>query len=288
MTESKQFRSAAETFGADYEALANCIPVAHLSIRELDSLLGGVVPGRFTIIGGEPGAGKTSLCNQIKLDLAAQGMTVVYVTYETGTPQLLAKSIAHESEGAVKVGDVGFTGSEAEKLAISKYHAIAENIIHVSDPVTAAEIFGFVGELRTASQTPIALIVDYVQMIPPEQSRIAVDERIRITESVSVLRRCANKFGTAVFAISSISRGSYSKASTAGLDLLAGAQALEYNADSVILLSVEGKNEERTANLALPVRPVVARFAKNRFGVCGKCKLGFHTDYATFTARDEL
>ncbi len=65
-----------------------------------DALLsGGCVPGSVTLLGGEPGIGKSTVLAQLGLAIAAQGKTVLYVTGEESPSQVglrltrLAKTI---------------------------------------------------------------------------------------------------------------------------------------------------------------------------------------------------
>jgi DNA repair protein RadA/Sms len=55
---------------------------------ELDRLLGGgIVSGSLTLIGGEPGIGKSTLMLQISQKLAEQGLTVLYICGEESVEQ---------------------------------------------------------------------------------------------------------------------------------------------------------------------------------------------------------
>src|SRR6478609_895243 len=52
-------------------------------IGELDRVLGGgIVPGSLTLVGGEPGIGKSTLMLQLADSLASQGLSVLYVCGE--------------------------------------------------------------------------------------------------------------------------------------------------------------------------------------------------------------
>lgn len=59
------------------------------SVGELDRVLqGGLVPGSVTLLGGEPGIGKSTLLLQALAGLAAQGRRCLYVTAEESTQQV--------------------------------------------------------------------------------------------------------------------------------------------------------------------------------------------------------
>ncbi len=62
---------------------------AATGIGELDRALGGgLVPGSVTLVGGEPGIGKSTLLLQLADAVSAQGRRVMYVSAEESAPQL--------------------------------------------------------------------------------------------------------------------------------------------------------------------------------------------------------
>ncbi len=61
------------------------VPQAHFWVRVLS---GGFVPGSVTLVGGEPGIGKSTLLAQLALDLTNQGKSVLYVTGEESPSQV--------------------------------------------------------------------------------------------------------------------------------------------------------------------------------------------------------
>jgi DNA repair protein RadA/Sms len=62
-------------------------------IGELDRVLGGgLVPGSVTLLGGEPGIGKSTLLLQAVASIAADGATVLYVSAEESTQQVRVRA----------------------------------------------------------------------------------------------------------------------------------------------------------------------------------------------------
>src|SRR6476619_1440921 len=58
-------------------------------ISELDRVLGGgFVPGSVTLIGGEPGVGKSTLLTQVAASMAFDGTDVLYVSAEESCQQV--------------------------------------------------------------------------------------------------------------------------------------------------------------------------------------------------------
>jgi DNA repair protein RadA/Sms len=62
-------------------------------LAELDRVLGGgLVPGSVTLLGGEPGIGKSTLLLQAVASIAAEGATVLYVSAEESTQQVRVRA----------------------------------------------------------------------------------------------------------------------------------------------------------------------------------------------------
>ncbi|MDQ7849828.1 MAG: DNA repair protein RadA [Armatimonadota bacterium] len=67
---------------------AEAEPRASTGLAEFDRVLGGgIVPGSLVLIGGEPGAGKSTLVSQVAARLAAGGARVLYVSGEESARQ---------------------------------------------------------------------------------------------------------------------------------------------------------------------------------------------------------
>ena len=123
-------------------------------IAELDRVLGGgVVPGSFILIGGDPGIGKSTLLLQASARLADVG-TVLYVTAEESTRQLKLRGER-----------LGVRGGELFVLAETSLEAILERV----------------RELR-----PAYLVVDSIQTIFTSALESAPG-------SVSQVRECAGR-----------------------------------------------------------------------------------------------
>jgi DNA repair protein RadA/Sms len=82
-------------------------------LNEFDFVLGGgIVPGSVTLVGGEPGIGKSTLLMQCAARLEAAGVPTLYVSGEESPDQLrLRADRLHEDAGAIHV--LGETRLEA-------------------------------------------------------------------------------------------------------------------------------------------------------------------------------
>lgn len=76
------------------EVSLNEKPRHKTSLQEFDRLVGGgVVPGSLTLVGGDPGIGKSTLMLQLSSCFAAQGHTVLYISGEESIEQTTLRAI---------------------------------------------------------------------------------------------------------------------------------------------------------------------------------------------------
>lgn len=98
---------------------------------EFDRLLGGgIVPGSLTLIGGDPGIGKSTLMLQISNALAEQGLLVLYVCGEESAEQtsLRAKRIGVNSERLFLLNETLFSHIKAHIDQLKPDVLIADSI----------------------------------------------------------------------------------------------------------------------------------------------------------------
>lgn len=93
------------------EISSNETPRIPTGIAECDRLMGGgVVRGSLSLIGGDPGIGKSTLMLQLSNALANQGLTVLYVCGEESIEQtgLRAKRLGIHSERVLLLAETSF------------------------------------------------------------------------------------------------------------------------------------------------------------------------------------
>lgn len=81
-------------------------------IHEYDRLIGGgQVPGSLTLIGGDPGIGKSTLMLQLSAAFASQGLIVLYVSGEESIEQtsMRAKRLSIDSENLLLLAETNFS-----------------------------------------------------------------------------------------------------------------------------------------------------------------------------------
>jgi DNA repair protein RadA/Sms len=176
------------------------------NISELDRVLGGgLVHGSVTLIGGDPGIGKSTLLTQTLASLS-QSLPCLYVTGEESLQQISMR--AHR------------LGLEDRGLNLLSETCV-ENIITLASETLANK------------QGPKVIVIDSIQTIYTEALQSAPGAVAQVRESAAQLVRFAKQTGTALFLV-----GHVTKEGT-----LAGPRVLEHMVDTVLYF--EGDPGER-------------------------------------------
>ena len=218
--------------------------------RGLDRVTGGLTPRRIYLIVGESSIGKTAFAWTLAENAARQGAHVLYFSAEMDAAELFSRSISAESYTvAYKHGDASKALTVADIYdnglrnadpgiyldAFSRAYEYAGNL-HVVEAFysyTASDIAQAIRDHRAQNpDAPILAIVDYLQIIPPEDYRKtdkqAADDKIKTLKNVAV------DANAAVLALSSTRRETYDREK--GMDAAKESGGLEYGADFLAIL----------------------------------------------------
>ena len=98
---------------------------------EFDRLIGGgLVPGSLTLVGGEPGIGKSTLMLQLAFQLAKQGLLVLYISGEESLEQttLRAHRLGIETDNLLVLSETHYSQIKAHVDAINPDIMIVDSI----------------------------------------------------------------------------------------------------------------------------------------------------------------
>ena len=144
-------------------------------IGELDRVLGGgAVEGSMTLIGGEPGIGKSTLLTQVSAKMAEAGLTVLYVSGEESARQI-----------KMRAGRLG---------ALSRrFFVLPENDMEKI-------------EEKLASVNPDVMVVDSIQTMYRADMVSAPGSVSQVREAAAALMRYAKVSGCAVFLVGHVTK----------------------------------------------------------------------------------
>ncbi len=142
---------------------------------ELDRVLGGgIVPGSLTLVGGDPGIGKSTLLLQVCKELSDKGLKVLYVSGEESLKQIKIR------------GDrIGQFGNELLLLCETNLQSITEQI---------------------KKHSPAVVIIDSIQTMYNEEVGAAPGSVSQVRESTGVLLQLAKGLNVSVFVVGHVTK----------------------------------------------------------------------------------
>jgi DNA repair protein RadA/Sms len=146
------------------------------SIGEFDRVMGGgIVPGSVTLIGGDPGIGKSTIILQAGCALARTGLKVLYVSGEESVKQAKMR---------------------ADRVAQSAN----ENFFIVNE-IDVQAIINYIHELK-----PMVVIIDSIQVVHLAEISSSPGSVSQVRESAAVLTQVAKSRGIALFLIGHVTK----------------------------------------------------------------------------------
>lgn len=150
-------------------------PRMHVPLDEFNRVLGGgIVPGSITLIGGEPGIGKSTLLIQVSCLIASKLGRVLYVSGEESTIQI-----------KMRAERLGLRADELFLVTETNLHTILDHV---------------------RSYKPVLLIVDSIQTIYIEDSESSPGSVSQVRECAARLQMLAKTTGTSVFIIGHVTK----------------------------------------------------------------------------------
>ena len=237
-----------------------------------------LAPGRITIIGAPPGAGKTALATQIAFEALDRQpeLTLHICNAEMEVRELIKRELSRRSGVAHKTISKGLATLDEEQhaafcVAYEEAMPAVKRTMHMVPPFTCEEL----GELSLVD--PGILIVDYLQKF----SSAATDARAAVDEVVSCLRELAMQ-GWAVLALSATTRTNSKKGGhdpeSLSLSSFKESGEIEFNADAAYVLRNNSEDSDSVKEIDLDC-------VKNRAGAMGCVKLRFCGDFMRFEQR---
>ena len=144
-------------------------------MAELDRVLGGgIVPGSLTLVGGDPGIGKSTLLLQVCRHMAADGHKLLYISGEESLQQIKLR--------ANRIGD------------------FSDNLLLLCE--TSLETV----EQTIRKQMPAVAVIDSIQTMYHEEISSAPGSISQVRESTNVLMQLAKGLGVSIFIVGHVTK----------------------------------------------------------------------------------
>jgi replicative DNA helicase len=254
--------------------------------RDLDAKLSGLQKSDLIILAARPSMGKTSFA----LDIARQAaikhnIPVAIFSLEMSNQQLVDRMIAAESRvdaWKLRTGKLTLE-SEFDKIRDS-LGTLSKAPIYVDDQ-PANNILKMRGVIRRLkNEKGVGLVVvDYLQLMAPVQSKNNDNLVQQITEISRSLKHLAREFDVPVLALSQLSRAVEQRGGRPRLSDLRDSGSIEQDADVVMFIHSEDRYKEESEKNNI----TEILIEKHRNGPTGKVELYFDKNKASFLDIDK-
>ena len=304
----------ATTAGAQAEAIRAAIAASPRPIptglANVDMMLGGGFEyGNLYVLASAPGMGKTTLANQIAVNISAHGNDVIYVSLAEDTIDLMIKDVSRCSleisaanaittwqldsayRGEIRHLDFSDGQRAIMELARARHVKRAKKLYIVDIPISIDELERIVESHEFLLGNKPFVVIDFLQLLSligesDKQKLLSISDRDN--NNVMHLKRLAFKRKIPILVLTSVCSTSYY--TSVSLESLNDAGGIEYAADVVLGLQpmeyssndkIAGKREmEETMKKA--VRDMSLSCVKNRDGGLGEVALRYHAAYNFF------
>lgn len=270
---------------------SNMVPTGYPS---LDSILTAFQPGDLIVLGARPSMGKTSLALNFTTTAASASQTACIFSMEMASAQIMLRLVAAHSGISAHRLRTGLYTEEEETDMVNSVGALSGQPIWIDDNGSSS-----VAEIRQqleqiyVSDPPRLVVVDYLQLIRPAESRYRNNVQ-DMTEISRSLKELAVSMHVPIIACSQLSRAPELRADHHPiLSDLRESGSIEQDADVVMLLyrpdryyTVEQWQQLHPGS-PYPLNRAELNVAKHRNGPTGSVNLFFNPHTMTFYQDDQ-
>lgn len=268
--------------------------------RRLDRELNGGISKGLIVLGAGPSGGKSTFALQLAQSIASsdQNVPVLYYSLEMADARIISKLISRKmfllerkdkTHKTHVTSDDLFNSEKADFVlkthgeAFQKARRSVMNLEHlyiIEEPFCARQIkeqvLAFAEEQKKRDETmkPPFVIVDYLQIIPPDKEKTGRprlgSEKQQVEENLEEMKVLAKEMP--VLLISSLKRGGYSSAKSTPIEMEAFKESggIEYSADLLLGLQYTacdgGESCDTSTEKRKSPREVSIRILKQRYG----------------------
>jgi replicative DNA helicase len=253
---------------------------------EIDHKLAGLQKADLIILAARPSMGKTSLA----LDIARQAavnhnVPVGIFSLEMSAQQLVDRMLAAQSNVDAWKLRTGKLSREEDFTSLRQsLDVLSQAPIYIDDQPGSSILKMRSVARRLKSEKGLGLIVvDYLQLIIPPQSKGSDNLVQQITEISRALKNLARELDVPVLALSQLSRAVEQRGGKPRLSDLRDSGSIEQDADVVMFIHREDKYKEESERTNI----AEILIEKHRNGETGKVELYFNDKKATFQSIDK-
>ena len=253
---------------------------------DVDNLFHGLRGGDLVILAARPGIGKTSFALNLATNAAKAGTSVAFFSLEMSAGQLVQRVLSAEARislskirgGYISEGDWGAIADASNRLA--KLDLFIDDSPGLSILEARAKARR---ELRAVEPGKGLIIVDYLQLMQPPQTRRDGNRAVEVGEISRGLKVLAKEMNMPVIALSQLSRAVEMRGKKRPqLSDLRESGSIEQDADIVMFIDRSMDEAEAEQNGRPPLGTAELIVAKHRNGPTRDIRLAFVSEYTRF------
>ncbi len=249
----------------------------------LDNILSGLQKSDLIILAARPSMGKTALALDIARQTATKHGTAVGIfSLEMSTQQLVDRMLAAQAgvnSWRLRTGKIK-DDEDFDRLQ-QALADLSEAPIYIDDKATSSVLAMRSVARRLKMEKDLKLIiVDYLQLITPTESRGSESMVQQVTEISRSLKAMARELEVPVLALSQLSRAVEQRGGRPRLSDLRDSGSIEQDADVVMFIHREDMMGNRANNEKTGIAEILVE--KHRNGPIGKIELKFDEERTTF------
>jgi len=262
--------------------------------KSLDDILGGFQKSDLIVIAARPSVGKTALALDIARRTASlHGTPVGIFSLEMSADQLVDRIVSAQSKtdsSIIRKGIRTQTGTWRDDVFKTLRDSIDELLttpIYIDDQVgnTILKMRSAARKLKMEKGLKL-LIVDYLQLMAPTNSKHSDSLVQQVTEISRSLKHLARELDIPVIALSQLSRAVETRGGKPKLSDLRDSGSIEQDADLVMFIHANDEDIRDENGRIKEVQRKELIIAKHRNGPLGTVSLDYHTKHNTFVEID--
>lgn len=255
--------------------------------QSLDNMLAGFQKSDLIILAARPSVGKTAFALDVARRTAVQHKTPVGVfSLEMSSQQLVDRIMAAQSRvdsWMIRRGRVTDDGFSSIRTALDE---LAQAPIYIDDQPGNNILRMRSAARRLKNEKGLKmLIIDYLQLMVPTNSRANDSLVQQVTEISRSLKHLARELDIPVMALSQLSREVEKRGGRPRLSDLRDSGSIEQDADVVMFIHSEEQKEENGTKSPIMQKEII--IAKHRNGPVGEVKFNFDSQKTTFVELDK-
>ena len=254
--------------------------------KDLDELIGGLIPGRIYLVGARPSVGKTSLGIRIARNVSITRPTIFF-SLEMPKKEIIDRLIAQESGVSHRLFTTGETPEDQLEELVNSFNRLTtyKLLIDESAPQSLNSITIKANRIKEKYKDLGLIVIDYIQLVKSERKNLDSVEEIK--EASRGFKILAKKLNCPIILLAQLNRDSVkpgyksnnSEDHEPQLHHLKGSGDLEQDCDVCILLD---RPELRSPHIKDLEGKGLAYIRKNRHGDIGTIPLNYNKTCGRF------